>query len=249
MSSASAQSSSSLSSSLSCAPRIVPHDYWYAGALKNVPLLLGSKATIDTFAMNLPCEGSATYTAFSTVWTGITNAGITKWGQIGITRRRTAGSAAVVQYLKYEVMAGPNPADYHNSIHNDPDFPAIGTTQEYECVVDPATGRWDFFVGGVAKDNFTNAGWKNQSGDRVDFTAEIYDLGSQMTGTVGAKCNITGCQYKTGSAFSSSSSSGLVAGGYVSAGLAAGNINVTDATEHGCDLVSADAIRVWDVNP
>jgi hypothetical protein len=214
-----------------------------------VPRLLGCKATIDTFAMNLPCEGSATFEAFTTVWAGVTKSDISKWGQIGITRRRSAGSAAVVQYLKYEVMAGPNPADYHNSIHNDPNFPAVGTTQEYECVVDPATGRWDFFVAGVAKDNFTNHGWVNESAGRVDFNAEVYDLGSQMPGTAGAKCNITGCQYKTGSAFSSSSSSGLIAGAYVSAGLVAGDCTVTDASEHGCDFVAADAIRIWDVNP
>jgi hypothetical protein len=214
-----------------------------------VARLLGCKATIDTFAMQLPCEGSATYEAFATVWAGVTKGDISKWGQIGITRRRTAGAAAVVQYIKYEVKAGPNPVDYHNSIHNDPDYPAVGTTHAYECVVDPATGRWDFFVDGVAKDNFTNPGWIAESADRVDYTGEVYDLGSQMPGIATSKCNFTHCQYKTGTAFSSSSSSGLIAGGYVSAGLVAGECSVTDATEHGCDFVSADSLRIWDVNP
>ncbi len=248
-SSSSVRSSSSRSSSSSCAPRIAGGPRWYAGASKHVPRLLGCKATIDTFPMNLPCEGTATYEAFTTVWTGVTKGDITKWGQIGITRRRSSGAAAVVQYLKYEVQAGPNPADYHNTIHNDPGFPVVGTTQEYECVVDPATGRWDFFVGSVAKDNFTNAGWIAESGDRVDFTAEVYDLGSQMPGTAGSKCHISHCQYKTGTAFSSSSSSGLIAGGYVGAGLVAANCSVTDAAEHGCDFVGADALDIWDVNP
>jgi hypothetical protein len=239
----------SSSSSSSCAPRIAAGPRWYAGAQKAVPNLLGCKATIDTFAMRLPCEGSATYTAFTTIWTGVTKADISKWGQIGITRRRTAGGAAINQYLKYEVKAGPAAADYH--LEFGAGFPAVGTTQEYECVVDPATGRWEFFVAGVSKFTFTRPGWVNEVGDRVDFNAEVYDLGSQMPGTGGSKCHIKACQFKTGTRASSSSSSsgGIIAGAYVNAGLVAGDCSVSDATEHGCDFVSGTALDVWDVNP
>jgi hypothetical protein len=215
-----------------------------------VAQLLGCKATIDTMSMQLPCEGTATFEAFSTVWTGVTKVSgglVTKWGQIGITRRRNAGSAAVTQYLKYEVQAGPAPADYH--LEQAPGFPAIGTTQEYECVVDPATGRWEFFVAGVSKFTFTRPGWISETGTRVDYTAEVYDLGSQMPGTTGSKCHFTGCQFKIGTPTSSSSSSWVAAGAYVPAGLVAGDCTVTDATEHGCDFVSATALDVWDKNP
>ncbi len=248
---ASSSSSSRRSSSSSCGPRVGgPHaGYWYAGAGKSRPRLLGSKATIDTFDMRLPCEGTATFDSFSTVWTGIVkNAAVRKWGQIGITRRRNAGSAAIVEYLKFEVMAGAVRAtDYH--LRQEPGFPAIGTTQEYECVVDPATGRWEFFVGGVSKHTFIHAGWINEIGDRVDYTAEIYDLGSRLPGTAASKCHITVCKYKQGTPTSSSSSSGLTPGAYVDAGLVAANVSVTDAAEHGATWVSATALDVWDKNP
>jgi hypothetical protein len=199
--------------------------------------------------MRLPCEGTATFEAFSTVWVGITKIGNTKWCQLGITRRRSSGSATVVQYRKFEVRAGPGAANYYNHIWNDPAFPAIGTTQEYECVLDLAAGRWDFSVGGVAAPPIANPGWINDTGDKVDYTAEIYDLGSQMTGTTATKCHITGCQYKTATPMSSSSSSGLAIGAYVSAGFVAATLNVTNATEHCVALVSATAIDVWDKIP
>lgn len=197
--------------------------------------------------MRLPCEGTARFTAFSTVWTGITKADISKFAQIGITRRRDAGSTAVTQYLKYEVRAGPNAADYHRE--QAPGFPANGTTQEYECVLDPATGRWEFFVAGVSQFTWTHVGWRNETGARVDYVGEIYDLGSQMAGTAASKCHLTACQFKQGTPTSSSSSSGIAAGPYVNAGLVAGNCFVTDAAQHGFTFVSATAVDIWDVIP
>jgi hypothetical protein len=236
------------SSSSSCAPRT---GHWHAGAIKARTRLIGCKATIETHSMRLPCEGTATFDAFSTVWTGITKTPVNthkKWGQIGITRRRTSGVAAVVEYLKFEVSAGlARPADYYR--RQEPGFPAVGTTQEYECVVNPATGRWEFFVAGVSKDTFTHAGWVNETGDRVDYTGEVFDLGSQMAGTAASKCHITACKFKQGVPTSSSSSSGLAAGAYVDAGLVAANIDVTDLTEHGAAFVSATAVDIWDKNP
>ncbi|MEP7343637.1 MAG: hypothetical protein ABI877_00160 [Gemmatimonadaceae bacterium] len=245
--SSSSSSKSSLSSSSSCGPRITGGPRWYSGVTKDVARLIGCKAKIDTFQMRVACEGTATYNAFTTVWTGITKADVSKWGQIGITRRRTSGVAAVVQYIKCEVKAGPSAADYH--LEQAPGFPANGTTQEYECVLDPATGNWEFFVAGVSKFNFKRPGWVNDTGDRVDYNAEIFDLGSQMPGTAANKCHITGCQLKFGTPTSSSSSSSLAVGAYVPAGLVAANVTVSDNTEHGCDLVSATAIDIWDIKP
>lgn len=250
-SSASRRSSSSSSrrssSSSSCAPRIAGGPRWYAGVNKSVPRLIGCKATIDTMAMRLPCEPHATFTAFSTVWAGVVKGANAKWGQVGITRRRTAGSAAVHEYLKFEIKAGAAAADYH--LEKAPGFPAIGTTQEYECVVDPATGQWEFFVAGVSKFTWTHAGWINETADRINFIGEAYDLGSQLPGTSGSKCHITGCRMKQGTPTSSSSSSRIAAGPYVSAGLVAANVLVTDTAEHGCDVVSATAIDIWDKVP
>src|SRR6187397_358699 len=98
--------------------------------------------------MALPCEPTATFTAFSTVWVGITKADISKWAQMGITRRRTSPSAAISEYIKCETNAGPNRAtDYDNTIippAGFPAFPAIGTTHDYECRLNQATGLWEF---------------------------------------------------------------------------------------------------------
>jgi hypothetical protein len=198
--------------------------------------------------MRLPCEGSATFDAFSTVWIGIMKpaTGYMKWGQVGITRRRNAGSANVTQYRKYEIKAGPNAADYH--LEQQPGFPAVGTNQAYECVVDPATGRWNFNAGPGAF-TWQHAGWIGESGIRVDFNAEVYDLGSQMPGTSANKCKIANCQYKQGTPTSSSSSSGLISGAYVNAALVAANVSVTAAAEHGADFVSGTEVHIWDRNP
>lgn len=213
--------------------------------------------------MTLACEPAATFATFSTVWTGVTQNGNTKWAQMGITRRRSAGAAAISEYIKCETKAGPAAADYDNTITPPagfPAFPAVGTTHTYECTLDQATGKWDYLYDGAVIHHFTRAGWIGDVGHRVDYTGEVFGSpDSRMAGSATTKCSFVDCMYKivtynssssgsSGRPSSSSSSSRPLGtpGPYVSAGLAAANINITDATTHGCDLVSGSAIDIWD---
>lgn len=261
-SSSSSLSSSSSSSSASCTST---NNYRYAGALKSVANLIGCKATIDRRDMTLACEPNATFETFSTVWTGVTQNGNTKWAQMGLTRRRSAGGVAISQYIKCETKAGAAAADYDNTITPPagfPAFPAVGTTHTFECTLDQATGKWDYLYDGGVIHSFTRPGWIGDVGQRVDYTGEVYGSpDSHMAGNATTKCSFTNCMFKIAT-YNSSSSSGSsgrsssssssrpigTAGPYVAAGLVAANINITDATTHGCDLVSGSAIDIWDKN-
>ncbi|MEX6688086.1 hypothetical protein QTN47_11305 [Danxiaibacter flavus] len=261
-SSSSSLSSSSSSSSASCTATAI---YRHAGAIKTVANLIACKATIQRHPMTLACEPNATFSTFSTVWTGITKNDISKWAQMGLTRRRSAGSAAISEYIKCETKAGPAAADYDNTITPPagfPAFPAVGTTHDFECALDQATGRWDYSYDGAVIHHFTNAGWAFDVGQRVDYTGEVFGSpDSRMAGSSANKCSFTNCMYKvvTYNSSSSSGSSGRSSsssssrpvgtpGPYVAAGLAAGNIDIDDATADAVDLVSGSAIDIWDKN-
>ncbi len=261
-SSSSSLSSSSSSSSASCTST---NNYRYAGVIKSVANLIACKATIDRRDMTLACEPNATFETFSTVWTGVTQNGNTKWAQMGLTRRRSAGAAAISEYIKCETKAGAAAADYDNTITPPagfPAFPAVGTTHDFECALDQATGRWDYSFDGTVIHSFARDGWKNDVGQRVDYTGEVFGSpDSRMAGSAATKCSFTNCMFKvvTYNSSSSSGSSGRPSsssstrpvgtpGPYVGAGLVAANVNITDNTTHGCDLVNGSAINIWDKN-
>jgi hypothetical protein len=210
--------------------------------------------------MLLACEPTANFETFSTVWVGITKAGNTKWAQMGITRRRNAGTTAILQYIKCETKAGPTALDYDNTIVPPvgfPAFPAIGTTHDYECVLTQATGKWEYFYDGRSIHQFTRPGWIGDVGNKLDCVGEVYDLNSRMAGDSATKCRITNIRYKavtlpsSSSSSRSSSSAGAfgVVGPYVSPAFGAGNILVTNNTQHGSALVSGSSIEIWDKNP
>src|SRR5262249_25026921 len=79
----------------------------YSYARKSLANLIGGKAKIKTRYGKLCCEieGRSTDAAFHAVYTNVSNeTGATKWAQVGFSRRRNAGSTAIIQYRKAEVQ-------------------------------------------------------------------------------------------------------------------------------------------------
>jgi len=231
--------------------------HFYSGAQKSVARLVGYECQITAKATVLPCEGTATFEAFSATWTGVTKADVSKWCQVGFTRRRYSPNTAINFWTKVEVRAGPNAADYYYHTHA---APAIGSNHTYRGELDPDTGKWEVFVDGARIDQFTNAGWINDTGDRVDYQGEVYDQNSQIAGTSGDHCSFSACRYRTATRRSSSSArsassgassssgprSGWTVGAWTNAGLTAANCSTDEASKWGNTRVNGETLEIWD---
>jgi hypothetical protein len=221
--------------------------HFYSAAIKSLPRLIGYSCSITTKASLLPCEPTATFDAFCAIWTGVTKADVSKWCQIGFTRRRYSGSTTVNFWIKVEVKAGPAAADYYYHTHA---APAVGSTHKYHGELNPSSGRWDVYMDDVWIDGFTNRGWISDSGDRVDYTGEVYDENAQMSGTSADRCVFSNCQYKVAppaSASSSSrSSSAAPSPPFVNAALTNANLTNSDASKWGNRLISGTSFEIWD---
>jgi hypothetical protein len=252
-SSTSARSSSSRRSSSSSSTCVARAGHFYTGASKTVARLVSYECQIVARASVLPCEGTATFDAFCATWTGITKADITKWCQIGFTRRRYSPHTEIKFWTKVEVKAGPAAADYYYASHA---APTIGTTYTYRGDLNPDTGKWEVFVDGAQVDQFTNRGWINLTGDRVDYQGEIYDENSQIAGTSGARCKFSSCRYRTasrrssssgrGSSSSSGSGSNWTVGAWTNAALTAGDCTTDDAARWGNNRIDGQTLEIWD---
>lgn len=172
----------------------------------------------------------------------MTKADVSKWCQIGFTRRRYSGSTTVNFWIKVEVKAGPAAADYYYHTHA---APAIGSTHKYAGELNSATGQWNVYMDDAWLDGFTNAGWVGDTGDRVDYTGEVYDVNTQMSGTDADRCLFSNCQYKVASG-AGSSSSAAPNPPFVNAGLTAGNMTNSDASKWGNRLLSGTSFEIWD---
>src|SRR5207342_3611457 len=106
------------------------------------------------------------------------------------------------------------------------------------------------YLDGTLLDQFTNRGWVNDTGDRVDYQGEVYDENAQIAGTSGDHCSFSHCRYRTATRRSSSSASarsssstrssssgaprsGWTVGAWTNAGLVAANCNTTNAAKWG----------------
>lgn len=101
----------------------------YAYVIRVLTDLMGAKAKIKTRYGKLCCEieGCSTEAAFHAVYANISNnsSGL-KWAQIGFSRRRNAGYAAIIQYRRAEIQ-GDNYFIEMDTAH----APAEGSTHEW----------------------------------------------------------------------------------------------------------------------
>lgn len=229
--------SSSSSSSSGC--KESEKKNFYAGGQRNVATLQGAYAKISTNETVLNCEPNGTFADDSFAWVGVTKtsgSSVPKWAQTGYVRFRTEGSKTIHKNKYWEVKAGPNAADYKITVDG---FPGIGL-HDYECDLNDSTGNWTFFYDGTPWGNWTHNGWKNESGNRADYTGEIHHKLTQMPGKPSDKCNYRSCKFHK---------KGLA---YEAANFAASDISSSDNSEWGVELVGAaptDAINIWDKKP
>jgi N-acetylmuramoyl-L-alanine amidase len=205
--------------------------YNYAGVSKSIAGLTGFCATITTHATMLPCEGTASFGAHSDGWTGIKQGSNTLWAQMGYTRERASGATAV-SYVRYvEIKAGTGASDFHYvTVPMDPP----GHAHTYVGRLDNRTGKWEMLYDGTVVDTWTHTGWQRQSGDRIDYNAELFDENSQMIGTRSNHAVFSQCMYRTG------------AGSFAAAGIAASDVTSSDSTRWGASRVSGTSFEVWD---
>jgi Bacterial Ig-like domain (group 2) len=221
-----------------CTPKAGGGRYYSHAGPKDVDDLIGVKAKIKTRYGKLCCEdeGCSTVDAFHVVYVNISNnsAGLI-WAQTGWGRERNAGSAAIKKYRYAEMRGTPDSPPSNN--YDTGNAPADGSTHEYRCDLNVATGKWDFLFDGTAWEHFTDNGWKDQKGTDVQWTGEIYNKEDDMPGTSGDKCNFTECQY-------------CIAGSaYQDAGFVDADINSSDASEWGSERKSGTAFNMWDKKP
>ncbi len=115
--------------------------------------------------------------------------------------------------------------------------PAEGSTHTYQCDLDKSNGKWTFSYDGTKWQTYADNGWKNKTGDDMQYNGEIYNKEDDMPGTSANKCSFTECQYREqGKA-------------YQDAGFAVGDIKSDDASEWGVERVSSKAFNIWDKKP
>src|SRR5205807_5122219 len=125
-----------------CTPRAGDLRWYAAAGPKSIANLIGAKTKIKTRYGKLCCEieGCSTDDAFHAVYTNISNeTGALKWAQVGFSRRRNRGSAAIIQYRKAEINGDNYFIDMDTA-----GAPAEGTTHEWKCELDKATGKWSY---------------------------------------------------------------------------------------------------------
>jgi hypothetical protein len=195
----------------------------------------GAKAKIKTRYGKLCCEieGCSTDAAFHATYANISNNshGL-KWAQVGFSRRRNAGSSAIIQYRKAEIQGEHYFIDMDTA-----NAPSEGSTHEWKCELDKSTGKWSYYDDGTAWKRYTDNFWKTHLGTDVQWTGEILNKEDDMPGTSADKCSFTECQYK------------VDGGSYADAGITAGDVKTDDSSEWGADRVSGAALDIWDKNP
>jgi hypothetical protein len=207
----------------------------YAYVLITKAKLIGARSKIKTRYGKLCCEieGCSTVDAFHAVYTNISNhdSGL-KWAQVGFSRRRNAGSAAIIQYRKAEIQGDSYFIDM-DTAH----APAEGSVHEWKCELNKAAGKWSYYDDGTAFKTYTDNFWKSHRGQDVQWTGEVLNKEDDMPGTAGDKCSFTKCQYKVAGA------------GYVDAGIRAADVKSDDSSEFGAERVSGTAFNIWDKKP
>jgi hypothetical protein len=182
----------------------------YSGARKAVDNLISFSARITTQQTILPCEPNATFSAHSVAWVGVTTADISKWAQMGYARHRLSGSAIVGFHRYCEVCADWEALqDGDMTVYDRSWFSApVAVAQTYQGQLNQSNRRWEFTCDGAALHHWANVNWIGETGERVDYTAEIIDLNSRMLGTLHNRCRFEHCRYS------------VVGGGFVNASTA-----------------------------
>jgi hypothetical protein len=197
--------------------------------------LVGARCRIKTRYGKLCCEieGCSTVSAFHAVYANISNheSGM-KWAQVGFSRRRNAGSTAIIQYRKAEIQGDNYFIDMDTA-----NAPAEGSTHEWQCQLNKSTGQWSYSDNGTVWRTYTDTFWQSHLGGDLNYTGEILNAEDDMPGTSGDKCQFTDCQYK------------LDGAGYVDAGIRASDLNNTDTAGLGIERVSGTAFNIWDKQP
>src|SRR5579884_1939786 len=173
----------------------------YTSAHKGIAGAIGVRAKIKTRYGKVCCEdeGCSKLDSYNVVYANITNTTHTAastakmiWAQSGFGRERDAGTTNINKY-RYAEMKGGGAA--YKVLYDKANPPAEGTVHLYECLLDPASGKWSFSQDGAVWQTFADPAWKNNSSSTIQYTGEIIDQEDDMAGTAADKCAITECQY------------------------------------------------------
>ncbi len=220
-----------------CTPAPGGGRFYAKGGPKGIADLIGAKAKIKTRYGKLCCEdeGCSDVSAFYVVYVNVSNTDSgTIWAQTGWGRERNAGSTSIKKYRYAEMQGGTGP---QSNTYDTGHAPAEGSTHEYRCDLNTATGNWEFFFDGHKWEHFADDAWKHKKGTNVSWPAELFNKEDDMPGTSGSKCSFTACQHRVAGA------------DYVDAGFTAGEVDSSDASEWGSERISATAFNIWDKKP
>lgn len=204
----------------------------YANAKFSQTKLIGVRAKIKTRYGKVCCEPNGDSNAYHVVYVNISGkvSGNLAWAQVGYGRERNAGSKSISTY-RYAEMKGKHYVVNYDTGH----APSEGSRHKYQCDLDKTTGKWTFQYDGAKWETFSDDGWKNNLGDFIQWTGEIYNKEDDMPGTATNKCEFTQCQYQKDG------------GAYQDAGITKAHLmkRIESEVEH----VSGTAFNIWDKNP
>ena len=159
-----------------------------------------------------------------------------RWAQSGWTRLRgLVGGEVEILQCRYAEVQG----DMYHVTYDTTNAPLNGSSHNYKCDLNTATGTWTFSEDDVQWQAFQDDFWKTNVGNYVNWAGEIANKQDDMPGKPTDKCDFTGCQYR------------LVGGAYQNAGLVPADVGLQpdDPKLWGAQWVSSTAFSIWDKHP
>jgi hypothetical protein len=206
----------------------------YAYGFKGVNNLIGGQSSIETRYRKICSETAGTDAAYHVAYVNISRdfTGGQHWAQAGWGRERNGGSNTIRTYRYAEIQGNAYNVNYDTA-----NAPAQNSTHAYAVDLDKAAGKWTYSYDGTAFQDFTDAGWANQTGTRVLWSGEIYNKEDDMPGIPLTRCAFTNCRYR------------LDGGAYQNAGLAAGDMRSSNFNQWGANRLSGTSMEIWDWYP
>jgi len=154
------------------------------------------------------------------------------WAQTGWTRYNRAeevNGSYVLEKRYAEISNGADDIDAVNASMN-------LTTHNYKCqLTDSADGRWNYYLDNEYWWNFEKNYWINETGNRVQFAGEIWNLEDDMPGINSDRCVFSALKYYDGS--------------WQNTNLTDDDMWSDDDTKWGVNRVSGTQFEIWDKSP
>lgn len=202
----------------------------YAAGRQIVSNVTGASGNITYEDGKLCYEGSPPPKAGSQAWVCVVKFFNDNkiWAQTGWSRYNRVDEPYVV-VKKYAEISNGDDIDAVNASMN-------LTTHNYKCqLTDSTDGHWNYYLDNEYWWNFERNYWINETGNRVQFAGEIWNLEDDMPGINSDRCVFSTLKYYNGS--------------WQNTNLTDNDVWSDDDTKWGVNRVSGTQFEIWDKSP